>query len=541
MIIIIRGSDWNHNKAAHTTALLAGCGSIKRTRKSIILQFCNRVPIDNILIGKRLRETDIKEVGFMFEDTGVDALCRRLTKERLQKEVFDSCCTPILNAENLLDVATESKKERFEDELIAHPADIESLIKQTADFYDDVYIFANGKNPAFCEAIEKAIKVENLPSKTFVCIRQGMKEEVSGAEDPCYIVTGYDENSTFDLKYLKNLYKTRKIFNIPYNTEFKDAYNNGALMGFIGKNEHISSDDINYPLFKAIDAILNEFGDQNEEIDDEPDNYENLENETDAKDLEPYREPKVHKETTKKFLSGTVETIVADDTEDYTGDEDLSEEDDEDSVYEDQDDLDESDEELDEEYVEEDIELVGFEDDADEEDEEDPAEDKPETPVKKEKKKISLFSFGKKKDKKPKKSKKQEIEEDLEDEDDEFEDEFGGGDGDFEEDDDFIEEDLDEEPEKEAPKQKRITPKASNPAPAAALSPWKCTECGEDNPGKSKFCVECGAKRPEPVKEEPLVAPSYWTCKFCGEANPAKIRFCLECGSKLPKQTKDAH
>ena len=59
-------------------------------------------------------------------------------------------------------------------------------------------------------------------------------------------------------------------------------------------------------------------------------------------------------------------------------------------------------------------------------------------------------------------------------------------------------------------------PKAAPAAPAA--NSWKCS-CGAENTGK--FCVECGAKKPE----------AGWTCS-CGSINKGK--FCPECGAKKP-------
>lgn len=51
---------------------------------------------------------------------------------------------------------------------------------------------------------------------------------------------------------------------------------------------------------------------------------------------------------------------------------------------------------------------------------------------------------------------------------------------------------------------------------------WKCS-CGvEGNTGK--FCMECGAKKPEAV--------AGWTCS-CGTVNKGK--FCMECGAKKPE------
>ena len=57
------------------------------------------------------------------------------------------------------------------------------------------------------------------------------------------------------------------------------------------------------------------------------------------------------------------------------------------------------------------------------------------------------------------------------------------------------------------------------------LDNWDCLECGTKNI-KSKFCPECGAKKPEII--------SGWTCPNCGEKD-IKSKFCPECGTKKPE------
>jgi len=56
---------------------------------------------------------------------------------------------------------------------------------------------------------------------------------------------------------------------------------------------------------------------------------------------------------------------------------------------------------------------------------------------------------------------------------------------------------------------------------------WKC-ECGNVNPEKSRFCGECGVKKPEVKSNE-------WTCE-CGAVNTGK--FCGECGKPRPTEEK---
>lgn len=56
---------------------------------------------------------------------------------------------------------------------------------------------------------------------------------------------------------------------------------------------------------------------------------------------------------------------------------------------------------------------------------------------------------------------------------------------------------------------------------------WTCPACGQQNI-TSKFCPECGAKKPE--------APAGWDCPACGQKNIV-TKFCPECGAKKPEPT----
>ena len=62
---------------------------------------------------------------------------------------------------------------------------------------------------------------------------------------------------------------------------------------------------------------------------------------------------------------------------------------------------------------------------------------------------------------------------------------------------------------------------------AAAVTGWDCV-CGKKNI-QSKFCPECGAKKPEPV-----AAPDGWTCPKCGHTD-IHSKFCPDCGTKKPE------
>lgn len=63
---------------------------------------------------------------------------------------------------------------------------------------------------------------------------------------------------------------------------------------------------------------------------------------------------------------------------------------------------------------------------------------------------------------------------------------------------------------------------STSPSPTG----WNCS-CGQTNI-QSKFCPECGAKKPEPQQG--------WNCPNCGETNILS-KFCPECGCKKPEET----
>ena len=76
-------------------------------------------------------------------------------------------------------------------------------------------------------------------------------------------------------------------------------------------------------------------------------------------------------------------------------------------------------------------------------------------------------------------------------------------------------------------------PAAQGTAPAAPALGWTCPACGTQNI-QSRFCPDCGAKKPEPVPAAP--AAETWDCPACG-AKGITSRFCPECGAKKPELT----
>ena len=76
--------------------------------------------------------------------------------------------------------------------------------------------------------------------------------------------------------------------------------------------------------------------------------------------------------------------------------------------------------------------------------------------------------------------------------------------------------------QQQAPQQPAPQAPVTNPANNAPA--WTCPRCGKTATGK--FCMECGAKKPE-------ASADGWTCSQCGTVNKGK--FCNECGAKKPE------
>ncbi|PAD71342.1 hypothetical protein [Paenibacillus campinasensis] len=200
---------------------------------------------------------------------GMDAIERAVRAGKLQNETVKN--NSIFIERDRLDLLLNSRKasrSQFE-----AGAEVFKIVYDRAKAYYDVVLLDlhSGTNSEVTNAL---IETSDL---VVVCINQnihviekffGDKESWPSAlkDRPHVLMVGqYDLHSKYKLKNIANKYGYKApILSIPYNTNFKDHYNDGDLKGFITRNRYINKNHDNYifmqELRRAAEHILTEIG-----------------------------------------------------------------------------------------------------------------------------------------------------------------------------------------------------------------------------------------------------------------------------------------
>lgn len=267
MVILFKGTDKSKNLAPQAVALCAGLSATKYYKKTLIMQLTTKYPIENYMLGKKIKEQDLMQQQYIFEDTGLDSLTRRAGVTSFSKNHFANAVISSVNSENLLDILEVSKKTEndIEREIINNPTEIGTIIKSAKKIYDNIFVIANGKAPELVKTILSYI------DKTVTCVGQGKKEEITApsSEDSYYLVTNYDYKSMYSINQMMNLYDSKKLFTMPYNVEFKDAYTDDNLLQYILHNISPEKSDYSYHLIEQINKLVRTLVDDEDVENDE--------------------------------------------------------------------------------------------------------------------------------------------------------------------------------------------------------------------------------------------------------------------------------
>lgn len=261
MVITVQGYNGKNNKAVQTISAIAGMSAITAGEKTLVIQLINNdidTVEDNLLKVEKAKFGGDEQTSFA--DEGIDSIMRVISTSKLNKGDFNQMCTPLLMAENRLDICGVSKSDRFTSMVLTKINDIEDLIADAKEVYQNIFILVPIKN----EDVAKTINALKAVDVSVYCLKQGhtTKGNVYG-KHIVYVVTEYEEESVFSLRSMKEIYSKKKepIYKISRNVHVTDAALKGRLLYFIKKNAETDGADINHiwseDVKKVTDAILN--------------------------------------------------------------------------------------------------------------------------------------------------------------------------------------------------------------------------------------------------------------------------------------------
>lgn len=252
MVILFKGTDKSKNYAPQAVALCAGLSATKFYKKTLVIQLTSRYPVEDYLIGKKKSELSIDNRAYLFEDSGIDSLMRRVGVAAFRKEHFANAVTAAVNSENLFDILDVSKKteEDLIRELEATPTIVGAIIKAATKIYDNIFVLVNGRNADLIKEIIPYME------KTVTCIPQSIKEEINAesTEDNCYLITNYDYKSAYGIRQMTKFYGG-KMFTMPYNVDFKDYYTNNNMLQYILHNISPKPEDYSFHLISEMTKL----------------------------------------------------------------------------------------------------------------------------------------------------------------------------------------------------------------------------------------------------------------------------------------------
>jgi len=185
-----------------------------------------------------------------FSDTGIDALERLARSNRLTAEKVSDYTVSVLKER--LDLLVGSSKpsiSMFED-----IGDVLDIIFSVAKEYYDlclIDVHSGTQNEVTKKVLnESDLIVVNLNQNIHVLERFFNREDYLDVldEKPYVIVLSqYDHKSQYTVKNIKRRFKcTQPIFTVPYNTNYRDASNNQAVIEYFLRARNFTKNNLNY-------------------------------------------------------------------------------------------------------------------------------------------------------------------------------------------------------------------------------------------------------------------------------------------------------
>lgn len=192
-----------------------------------------------------------------YQDMGLDALCRCMKRNRLQKADLENCCIQILkDPEVLLLPGTEAVSYAVHYEGLHET--ITYLLREAEQYFDLVFADTNpGLDGISCKLLETAdVVVVNLSQNIGILdsFFKDFPKELS-VKRVFYLFGSYLADSCYNLHNLRFRYGRIKRENsgyIPLNVRFMDAVSSGKTLDYFEANVESEPGEVNYEFMKAV-------------------------------------------------------------------------------------------------------------------------------------------------------------------------------------------------------------------------------------------------------------------------------------------------
>lgn len=252
--VLIRGANDSSYHSDRIAAAIACVSSFEYKKSVLILPMTTKFKVEEILSGKRMKQSSVSKRGYAFDDSGMDGLIRRAEQGTLTADAFSDCCIHIIKEANSFDIAKNTSRPDLAEFIIKNESLISQLVRNANVVYNEVILLADTDNEDTLKALER------ISEKEVTVIPQGNKREFSSKSDSILVINDYDQSSVFTYKHMKEIYKLRsdvKLYPIPYNIAFKDACRTEKAIDYFSANVKLDkSFDDNYNFITCVSNLV---------------------------------------------------------------------------------------------------------------------------------------------------------------------------------------------------------------------------------------------------------------------------------------------
>ena len=285
MITVIRGTKESQHGILRAAAIIAEMSTHVYHRKTLILQAIDGAEDIEYFINGRVQKEDDDIFGLDLGEKGIDALLLRAEGARVMKNNFDDLVNPTEPEENALDVAEKTTTDDIEGTILLKFDAMVNLMKCAAGDdasnapYDNVIVVVNGENEELSKKVSKAA------DKVIIVVNQGNPEFTPEFEDKkaakkdidlmtddekteleakeyidwkkyYLLINDFEAESTYNRANMKQAYKAKAVYTLPYNVMFLDACRSGNVRRFVLNNIEADKIDNNFPVVEGIKKLL---------------------------------------------------------------------------------------------------------------------------------------------------------------------------------------------------------------------------------------------------------------------------------------------